>query len=294
LLYRLARWARTRSSVHQPEDLKRTTDAKNYRAWRKSELEQQLRSNFNVGLLANRNVLDFGCGTGELSALLANLGPAGVTGVDTSPERIAQAQDGASNSEQSITNACAPRFLCNEQHDVIPLSDDSVDLICCFDVVEHIPDMATIARQWRRVLRPGGRVWIWWSPWRGPFGHHVESLIPIPWVHLLASDRTLFKTCAAIYDDSDYVPRKWDCDANTGAKKPNPWRATRSFHPFLNRLTRRQFERIVTTAGLRVARRRIRGFGGSALSRSTRVLLPLPLVGDCFVSYYIYELAGTE
>lgn len=288
LLYHLACWARRRSAVHSAADLRRTTDRANYRSWRLRELRQQLHDHFDVSGVSGRDVLDFGCGTGELCTVLASCGPGSLTGVDKSAEAISRAIAAKSNDE--APEASRPRFVCNERTDRLPLDDTSIDLICCFDVLEHIISLEAILGEWRRVLRPGGRVWIWWSPWRGPWGHHIESLIPLPWVHLLFSERTLLATCARLYDDPDFAPRIWDMDPKTGLKKPNKWRDTHSFHPFLNRLTRRTFERMVDKSCLTITRRETHGFSGSRLRRATRLLLPIPSVGGCFVSFHIYEL----
>lgn len=283
-LYHAARLARRRSAVHTDSDLKRTTGEQAYRAWRMRELHGQLHDRFDVSRIAGRDVLDFGCGTGELCTLLADCQPRSLCGVDKSANAIRQATTTQSEADQ-------PTFICNEAHEEIPLATGSIDLICCFDVVEHIPDMAAVAAEWRRVLRPSGTVWIWWSPWRGPFGHHLESLIPLPWVHLLMPERVMFSACADLYDAPDYVPRKWDIDPATGKKKPNKWRTTQSFYPFLNRLTRRGFERIVRSTGLQVSCRRRFGFSGSTARRATRALLPLPFLGECVTSFFTYELS---
>ena len=133
-------------------------------------------------------------------------------------------------------------------------------------------------------------MWIWWSPWRGPYGHHVESLIPLPWIHLVFRPRTVFAVCAALYDDPGFVPRTWDIDPATGAKHPNKWRTTTSYEPFLNRLTRGRFERTVCGQGLTIAHRETHGFGRSRGARVMRALTRLPVFGECFASFFIYRL----
>ncbi len=288
LLCRAAQWAQRRSAVHTHADLERTTNEDNYRTWRYHELEQQLTDHFDTNRIAHGDVLDFGCGTGELCTLLTAHNPKAIIGIDKCADVIKRAA--ATINVMILSETCRPKFTCNEQHDRLPLESESIDIVCCFDVLEHIPDVRAVACEWRRVLRPGGRVWIWWSPWRGPYGHHLESLVPLPWVHLLFSERTLYAACAELYDDPDFVPRVWDRDPVTGRKKPNKWQHTQSFHPFLNRLSRRQFESITRDAGLTIERREIHGFSGSQLRKVTRAFVPVPLLGDCFVSYYIYEL----
>lgn len=323
LLYRAAVAALRRSKVRRVDHVLRTCGAESYRAWRAQELGGQLRGWFDVDAVRGLSVLDFGCGTGELCCLLSDCGARGVVGLDVSAEAIRNAQCGADvgsgsnragaiepvevnglrneppprvESRNSPSESARPsvRFLHAEHTERIPCSDETFDLICCFDVLEHVQEVPAIVCEWRRVLRPGGRVWIWWSPWRGPFGHHLDSLIPLPWVHLVFPETMLFRICADVYDHPEFVPRRWDIDPATGTKKFNKWRQTTSFQPFLNKLTRKSFEESVRRAGLRITRRKINGFSGSAWSRLTRVLLPAPVLGDCFVSFYVYELNRPE
>ncbi len=40
----------------------------------------------------------------------------------------------------------------------LPLEDGSVDAVTCFDAINHLPDRRRVLVEWRRVLRPGGRL----------------------------------------------------------------------------------------------------------------------------------------
>lgn len=289
LLYHASRFAQRRSTFHQSSDLKRTTNKDHYRSWRAEELRNQLTLYFDPRTIEGYQVLDFGCGTGELCALMAEHNPKHIVGVELSKDAVNRARASQADAKKS-TNASI-EFIHAARKKTVPVDDATIDLISCFDVVEHIADVSFTLQEWRRMLKPGGKVWIWWSPWRGPFGHHMESLIPLPWVHLIFPERSMFEACAELYDSPDFVPRIWDTDTATGLKKPNKWRSQQQFHPFLNRLTQRGFEREVHNAGLQIDRRDIHGFSGSWKSRATRMLLPVPVLGDCFVSFYVYELS---
>ncbi len=286
-VFRLSRLLRARMSRGSSEHVAATSTEDRYRMWRQQELRQQLTDHFDVTRVRGRDVLDFGCGTGELSRMLCEYGGRSVTGVDMSAEAIDKANRDATCERGTASSAT---FVHAHDNKRIPVEDDSSDLICTFDVLEHVPDIDAACCEWRRVLRRDGRVWIWWSPWRGPFGHHLSSLIPIPWVHLLLPQKTIFSACAAMYDDPAFVPRKWDIDPDTGQKKPNKWHDVESFEPFLNRLTRRSFERVVSRSGLKVLRRETHGFRGRISGWLSAVLRKIPVIGDCFVSYYIYEV----
>lgn len=290
---RVLRWAalrsQRRSPFHQREGLQRTLDARTYDAWRAASLRDQLTSHFDAQRLRGKTVLDFGCGTGELSLdLVRTHACRNVVGVDLSAQSLERAS--AKRADLPPEQRSSVRFVHAVDDRPLDVPDNSVDYVCCFDVIEHIPSIDDAAAQWRRVLKPRGEVWIWWSPWRGPYGHHVESLIPLPWFHLVVRPETIFAVCADIYDDPSFRPRTWDIDPKTKAKRPNKWRAARSFEPFLNRLTRRQFERSVRDSGLAIVERRTHGFGSSRWSRATRPFKWTPLLGECLVSCYTYRL----
>lgn len=42
----------------------------------------------------------------------------------------------------------------------IPVEDGRFDLVLCTQTLEHVPDPLTVLREFRRVVKPGGEVWI--------------------------------------------------------------------------------------------------------------------------------------
>jgi len=102
-------------------------------------------------------LVDVGSGTGAILQRLSALAGEAV-GVESDPvplrmsaERGLDVRDGRADS--------------------LPFSDESVDVLTAFDVLEHVPDDVAAAREFHRVLRPGGSAvvsvpayqWLWSS-----------------------------------------------------------------------------------------------------------------------------------
>lgn len=146
------------------------------------------------------------------------------------------------------------------------------------------------------MLRPGGKCLLEWFPFKGPWGPHMESLIPVPWAHVLFGEEAMFRAAERIYDSPFFMPRHWDLD-EAGNKKPNKWRQWSSFREqgYVNELDVKTFRRLVGSAGLAISRLDIRSFSGSLPRRAIgRGLSMLPVVGEYFVSYTAIELTKTS
>jgi SAM-dependent methyltransferase len=103
-----------------------------------------------LGDVRGRQVLDFGCGTGADSTLIAGRG-AHVTSLDISPDllELAERRVALDGFAGAITTLCA-----SAHH--IPLPDDSVDVVFGNAILHHV-DLALTAGEIHRVLKPGGR-----------------------------------------------------------------------------------------------------------------------------------------
>lgn len=94
-------------------------------------------------------VLDYGCGSGYGSALVAETASS-VTAVDVSEEALAYARSaftGPNLAFQAIDPAAA-----------LPFADASFDVVLSFQVFEHVQDADRYLVEIRRVLVPGGRL----------------------------------------------------------------------------------------------------------------------------------------
>ena len=103
-----------------------------------------------IGDVRGRTVLDFGCGSGENSLVLARRG-ARVVGVDLSESLLRLAR------RRLEVNGVAEgaRFVAGSAHD-LPLAARSVDLVLGIAILHHL-DLDATSREIYRVLRPGGR-----------------------------------------------------------------------------------------------------------------------------------------
>lgn len=101
-------------------------------------------------LLAERaggvRILDVGCGAGGMLDPLARYGP--VIGVDMSPELVSFCHERG-----------FPNVVVGSAYE-LPGDDGSFDLVTLFDTIEHVPDDLRALREARRVLAPGGLVFI--------------------------------------------------------------------------------------------------------------------------------------
>jgi SAM-dependent methyltransferase len=103
-----------------------------------------------LGDARGRTVLDFGCGSGENSLVLARRG-ANVVGVDISTLLIELAR------RRLELNGVGGRakFAVGSAHD-LPLQSGSVDIVFGIAILHHL-DLAASAREILRVLKRGGR-----------------------------------------------------------------------------------------------------------------------------------------
>lgn len=101
-----------------------------------------------VGDVADRDVLDIGCGSGPLAERLVQAG-ARVSGFDLSERLIDIARDRLGAAVDLRVADLAER---------LPYEDDSFDIACASLVLHYLPDWTEALKEIRRVLRPGGRL----------------------------------------------------------------------------------------------------------------------------------------
>ena len=253
----------------------------NYVAWREDALQTQFSDHFDQNSVIKKDVLDFGCGSGNLALAIARLGANRVSGVDLNSKAIALAIDAAATGNISVD------FRMARRPDAIEFPDNSFDVILCFDVLEHVMEFELIIGEWRRVLRPDGRILIWWSPYFHPYGHHCHSYVPIPWMHVFCNSRIINSVCSKVVNCPEYVPPYWDLDED--GNRRDRFAGSTSFG-FLNRLTIARFERLCAAQGFAFLRREFH-----PLQQLKRVPLAhrfcrLPGMREFLTAFAVYEI----
>lgn len=103
--------------------------------------------------LRDAAVLDVGCGGGLLSEALAGEG-ARVTAIDLAPELIKIAKLHRLESGVEVDyRLSAVEALADEQ-------PGSFDVITCMEMLEHVPDPASVLSACAALLKPGGRLFV--------------------------------------------------------------------------------------------------------------------------------------
>ena len=107
-----------------------------------------------LDLASADHVLDVGCGSGGPALFLARERGCRVTGVDVNDAGL---QAGLTLARQAgLEDRVHLRRA--DVREPLPLPDQAFDVIVCMDAMCHLPDRRRLLGEWRRVLRPGGRM----------------------------------------------------------------------------------------------------------------------------------------
>src|SRR5258708_15967559 len=110
-----------------------------------AEARQLIEALVPVDLIRGHDALDAGCGAGDYSAALAQIGARTVAGFDVSTGslRIAQDHTPSANFGQASLSE-------------LPYRSASFDVIWSWGVLHYVPDSQSALHEIGRVLRPGG------------------------------------------------------------------------------------------------------------------------------------------
>jgi len=102
------------------------------------------------GLFAKK-VIDIGCGGGILSEALAKKG-AKVTGID-----MVQASLDVANLHR-LESGVEIDYVLTTAEDWALKHAQTYDVVCCLEMLEHVPDPSAIVHACAQLVKPGGKV----------------------------------------------------------------------------------------------------------------------------------------
>src|SRR5918998_1846589 len=113
--------------------------------------------------------LEIGAGTGYFSLNLLRAGVVGeAVATDISPGMLGALSRTAAELGLEVETVCT-------EAERLPFPDDSFDLVFGHAVLHHLPDLDASFREFRRVLRPGGRIVFCGEPSR-----HGDRIAGVP------------------------------------------------------------------------------------------------------------------
>lgn len=121
-------------------------------------------------------LLDYGCGAGDLMRVLAELGArASCTGCDVSTGMLAEAA-----ARWPAHLGPLPTLVAHDGART-PFDDGQFDVAILSAVLHHVPvaERQSIYAELRRVLKPGGRLYVFEHNPRNPLVRHVVARTPI-------------------------------------------------------------------------------------------------------------------
>jgi len=184
-----------------------------------------------------RRVLDIGCGDGAIDlGLCKKARPARLLGLDlvqTDIDDLKTLAEAAGCGEWPRNlefGVCSPTL--------IPLPDSSMDVVVSWSVFEHVSSPVEVLSELRRVIRPGGFMFLQiWPLYRSQHGSHLWFWYPNGWEHQLRAPAELIDEVKKSDSQSSDVVDEMLTDFTT-----------------LNRLTIDDLQRALGAAGFRIRR----------------------------------------
>ncbi|HWL30089.1 MAG TPA: bifunctional 2-polyprenyl-6-hydroxyphenol methylase/3-demethylubiquinol 3-O-methyltransferase UbiG [Burkholderiaceae bacterium] len=107
-----------------------------------------------AGPLANKAILDVGCGGGILAESMARLN-ATVTGIDLAEKSLKVAK------LHGLESGIAVEYKTVSAEDFAAERPGHYDIVTCMEMLEHVPDPGSIVRACATLVKPGG--WVFFS-----------------------------------------------------------------------------------------------------------------------------------
>ena len=248
-------------------------------------MEDHLYSSLQLPCTEGQNVLDAGCGNGDMAIYFAKKGNLHIHGIDLLPEKVAIARRNVEGElgraytttttntkpEESTTAAVkALEALTVQEGDYHDLhdtfADNTFDAVYTIETLAHATDLHAVLCEFHRVLKPGGRVVLYeYDHWATHAGGSSDD----------AGSEAMEKVhrYGGISPQAGYQQHQYHGDADGDANNPGS-------------KTETGLVRMVEEAGFEQTHE-------TDLTRNVRPLLRF-LVICCFIPYVIVSVLGLE
>lgn len=250
--------------------------------WRSAKVLRFLARN---GVSRLGRVLDDGCGGGGMCVSLGEETDL-VVGIDLS------GRFGESGMRLAREKQVRTVHLCRADALALPFGAEEFDTVLSHAVIEHVPDPVAYLREIRRVVRPGGRVYLQTQPYLSPSGSHLPRLkVPVP-LHLLLGRSIAFRLSRWL---ARHAPAMLDVPAEGSSFLTMATRGETKRDDLLNHVTVRRLRLHIAAAGFSVIREDlyVAGVAQRWLPAPLAARVPkMPFVRDVLVTNMEY-LLGT-
>lgn len=150
-----------------------------------------------------KEVIDYGSGFGFDSLFMLKAGAKHVYCLEVSEDRLEKCRN--LHISHGYQNAS---YVNNSNVELLTekINSNSVDIIVCRDVMEHVPFPYETLKSMYDVLKPLGNAFIGFSPlYKSPYGPHILPYCKLPYVHLLFSEKTIMNTLKKLYSLPDTI-----------------------------------------------------------------------------------------
>ena len=148
--------------------------------------------------------LDVGCGNGDVTLALAQLGLRDVTGLDLLARNI----EHATALAWKLGLPGAVKFICANLHSWDP--PRRYDVLLSFDAMEHIAEPKAFLERMKAFVAPHGIAVLAFGPlFHSPFGDHMWGFfrVQIPWRGLLFPEQAMLRARREFFRPTDPATR---------------------------------------------------------------------------------------
>ncbi len=231
-----------------------------------------------AGVKLSGRVLDAGCGGGGTALSLAEEVSFAV-GLDLDARFLGSGTRLA--DEKRLTNS----GFVQGDGTRLPFQDSTFDLVFSHSVIEHVASATAYLHECRRVLRPGGILYLSTAPFLSFAGAHLPRLlVPIP-LHILLGRGLAFRIFRILARHAPWALKE-PKEANTFIVLAEAGQEKRD--DLLQKVTVRRLGKWIDDSGLRLVRedRQVTGFFRRALPGFLRRWLEgLPLAQDVMIGH---------